>query len=389
MEERPIDPAKPKLDLLRSLTDEHVLRALMGERRLTRAALAAGTGISKPAVSDSVRRLTEAGFLVDTGERTVGGRGRGRVGSYYALADSVGTALAVSIAPEGIVAELIDPRGDTLTRAEHAISSPARPPQVTAAVRAAAARAVADAAPPPRLAVASAAGPVDRATGRLVALPDAPFLLGDLDAVAVLAPFTPGPVIVDNDVNWAARAERDHACPALGDFAYLYLGDGLGAAVVTDGEVRRGHTGLSGEVAHVLTVGPDGRAAPFTQVFAALGLRRPGSAAIDSGRLLAAVSGDEAVRRALGEAAGGVLAALVALADPAIVVTGGPWGNDPAVGEIIAAAAARLPRPVLVRTADVTAEPSFAGARTDALLRLRSAIISAAREKATAGVPVP
>ena len=105
------EPAKPKLDLLRSLTDEHVLRALMRQRQLTRAALAAGTGISKPTVSDSVRRLTEAGFVADTGERTAGGRGRGRVGSYYALADGIGTALAVSIAPEGIVAELIDSHG--------------------------------------------------------------------------------------------------------------------------------------------------------------------------------------------------------------------------------------------------------------------------------------
>lgn len=380
------EPAKPKLDLLRSLTDEHVLRALMRQRRLTRAALAAGTGISKPTVSDSVRRLTEAGFVADTGERTAGGRGRGRVGSYYALADGIGTALAVSIAPEGIVAELIDSHGDTLTRAEHAITSPARPAQVTAAVRGAAARAALGAAPS-RLAVASAAGPVDRATARLVELPDAPFLLGALDATAILTSFTSGPVIVDNDVNWAARAERDHAHPALDDFAYLYLGDGLGAAVVTDGEVRRGHGGLAGEIAHVLTTGTDGRAVPFTDVFAELGLRRPGSAAIDSGRLLTALTESEAVRRALGHAVHGVLAALVALADPEVVVIGGPWGSNPAVGEIIAGAAARLPTPVPVRAAEVTAEPSLTGARTDALLRLRTAIISAARETATAGLP--
>jgi len=34
-------PAKPSLDLLRSLTDEHVVRALMEVGRLTRAELAA------------------------------------------------------------------------------------------------------------------------------------------------------------------------------------------------------------------------------------------------------------------------------------------------------------------------------------------------------------
>ena len=51
------DPARPSLELLRSLTDEHVLRALMRRPRLTRAELAAETGISKPTVGESVRRL--------------------------------------------------------------------------------------------------------------------------------------------------------------------------------------------------------------------------------------------------------------------------------------------------------------------------------------------
>src|SRR5512138_3700860 len=102
-----MEPTKPSQDLVRALTDEHVLRALMRHRRLTRAELATETGISKPTAGESVRRLTERGLVADTGERTPGGRGRGRVGSYYSLAAGVGTALAVSIAPEGVVAECL------------------------------------------------------------------------------------------------------------------------------------------------------------------------------------------------------------------------------------------------------------------------------------------
>jgi len=105
---------KPSLDLLRSLSDEHVLRALMQHRRLTSAGLAAETGLSKPTAGESVRRLAAAGLVADTGERTPGGRGRGRVGSYYALAQDIGTALAVSIAPGEVVAERIDVYGDTV-----------------------------------------------------------------------------------------------------------------------------------------------------------------------------------------------------------------------------------------------------------------------------------
>ena len=140
-----MEPAKPSLELLRALTDEHVLRALMRQPRLTRAELAAATGVSKPTAGESVRRLVAAGLVADTGQRTAGGRGRGRVGAYYALADGVGLALAVSIAPEGIVAECIDPYGAVVSRAEQAITRPARPEAVAAGLRAAATQAVAQA----------------------------------------------------------------------------------------------------------------------------------------------------------------------------------------------------------------------------------------------------
>jgi DNA-binding Lrp family transcriptional regulator len=277
-------PAKPSLELLRSLTDEHVLRALMQERRLTRAEIAARTGISKPTVSESVKRLTQAGLLADTGERT---SGRGRIGTYYGLADGLGVALVVGIAPEGIVAETIDVHGQVVAREVEHVQRPARPEQVTRALRTAARRAGAASPGPVRLAVVSAADPVERATGRLVHLPDAPFLLGELSPVHALARVVAGPVVVDNDVNWAARAERSAAAPgALDDFAYLYLGEGLGCAVVADGQVRRGHRGLAGEIAHLLVRGPQGRAVHFTEVFAELGLRQPQSPAIDVVALL-------------------------------------------------------------------------------------------------------
>src|SRR4051794_23089263 len=201
---------KPSLELLRSLTDEHVLRALMSEPQLTRAELAARTGISKPTVSESVRRLSDAGLVRDTGERTTG---RGRIGTYYALAADLGVALVVSIAAEGVVAEAVDVHGQVVARAVEEVGRPAHPEQVAHALRAAAQRALGGGPGPARLAVVSAADPVDRASGRLVHLPDAPFLVGELSPVEVLAPVVAGPVVVDNDVNWAARAERAAASP--------------------------------------------------------------------------------------------------------------------------------------------------------------------------------
>src|ERR1700733_3277200 len=382
-----VEPAKPSLELLRSLTDEHVLRSLMQHQRLTRAELSVETGISKPTVGESVRRLTQAGLVADTGERTVGGRGRGRVGSYYALAD-VGAALVLSIAPEGIVAEWVDAHADTLARTEKHIARPASPDQVAAALRAAVIDAQQVRGATPRLAVVSAADPVERDTGRLIQLPDAPFLLGELDPADSLAPYVDGPVTVDNDVNWAAMAERDCAPPGtLRDFAYLYLDAGMGCAIVSDGEVRRGSGGLAGEVAHLVTTGPRGQAMQLIDVFGELRLRRPGSTAIDADRLLAAVSGEQAqaesVRFTLGQAISGVLAAVVALADPELIIIGGSWGGHPLILDVIATASAPMPRHAPVRAAKLTAEPSLRGARTAALSLLRSAIVAAAQRTGT------
>ena len=375
-------PAKPSLELLRSLTDEHVLRALMQARRLTRADLASRTGLSKPTVGESVRRLTAAGLLLDTGERTPGGRGRGRVGSYYALAGNIGSALVASIAPDGVVAESVDAFGGTVAAAREAISQ-ARPAQVAEALRAAAAQARRGAGQAARLAVVSAADPVQRGSGRLVHLSDSPFLLGELNPAEVLAPQVEGPVIVDNDVNWAARAEREHGgAGRLDDFAYVFLGEGLGCAIVSDGEVSRGHAGLAGEIAHLITVGPHGQATRLIEVFGELRLRQAGSTAIDAGRLLSAVAGQDAqaagTRHALGQAISGVLAAIVALADPGLVIIGGSWGRHPVVMQAISSAFAGLPRQVPVRAAGLTDQPSLAGARSDAVRRLRSAIVAAA-----------
>jgi predicted NBD/HSP70 family sugar kinase len=374
-------PDKPSLDLLRSLTDEHVLRALMDQRRMTRAEIATLTGISKPTVSDSVRRLTEIGLLRDTGERTTG---RGRVGIYYGLAEDLGSALVVSIAPGEVVAQTIDVHGDIVGRGHAGLGRTAQPKQVNRALLTAAKRAQAQDPAATRLAVVSAADPVDRVYGKLLQLPDAPFLLGELSPVATLTPLVAGPITVDNDVNWAARAERSEAgAERLENFAYLYLGEGVGCAIVADGEVRRGHRGIAGEIAHLVTRGAKGRAVHFTDVFLELQLRQSDSTAVDVAALLRTVEADGAkpsrVRAALGAAICDVIVAIAALADPQLVILGGPWGSHPAVLSAITHEVARSRRGVPVRAAQVTTEPSLSAARAQAAHDLREAILSQAR----------
>src|SRR3984885_5779520 len=219
------------------MSDEAVLRALMDGPRLTRAELAVLTGLSKPTVGEAVRRLEAAGLVRDTGERTTG---RGGVGTYYALAGDVGLGLAVSIAPQGVAVEALDAAGGVTGRVVEPVRRPAAPEAVARVLSRAARGALGDRRA--CVAAVSAADPVDKATGELVHLPDAPFLLGAMSPAVTLAPLVDGPVPVDNDVNGASRAEQaaragaDHS-NAADDFVYLYLGEGLGCAVVTDGPV--------------------------------------------------------------------------------------------------------------------------------------------------------
>ncbi|MDQ3570366.1 MAG: ROK family protein [Actinomycetota bacterium] len=78
---------------------------------------------------------------------------------------------------------------------------------------------------------------------------DQPFALGEamsesLDGV---------PVAVDNDVNVGTLAElRLGAAVGGTDVLGIFVGTGVGGAVVLDGQVRRGATGVAGEIGHMI-----------------------------------------------------------------------------------------------------------------------------------------
>ena len=101
----------PTLDLVRQVTDRHVIEQLLATDTLTRAELAARTGISKPTASESVRRLLDVEILEEAG-RQLGKRGP--AGTYYRLGSGLGVALAVSAGPDGVVVDSYDLRGQRL-----------------------------------------------------------------------------------------------------------------------------------------------------------------------------------------------------------------------------------------------------------------------------------
>ena len=327
--------------LVRNASDRAVLDAVMTEGTVTRASLATLTGLSKPTTSASVARLMEAGILTETGDVT---HGRGRSGVLLTWAQPA-YGLAMWVAPDGVRAHVVDVSGEVRNTAQRDATG-----TISDVVRAVADELRTD--QPWTYAMVSVADPIDRTTGRAVPLPDEPFLVGELDAKALLAPYVseadPERVVVDNDVNWAVRAYA-RAHPEQAGAAVMYLGHGLGCGVVESGTVVRGQHGLAGEVAHLWVPGPDGTACRAIDALTQLGWRD--DSALDVARInREARESETAQHRALTDVVAALIAALVGIVDPGVVVLAGPWAE--VVAESVQTQVAQDVRGVTVELAD-------------------------------------
>ena len=372
------EPQRPSLEMVRQLTDRRVFEQLLDSDSLTRAEIASRTGISKPTISESVRRLMVAG-LVTEGGRQAGAGGRGRAGTACRLRTDTAAALAISIGPDGIVADTFDLRRAPIAHVAAPVPAPADAAVLERRLLQVVQAAVRQTAGTVRSCVVSVAAPVDRRTGRLVQLSYSPFPVGDFDPVRVLGSLAAG-VEVDNDVNWAALAEHQHGNAAdLDDFVLCYLGAGIGGAVLVEGAIVGGARGMAGELAGARTVGPDGRSRRLFECFADLDLVRPGSEAIDVALVRDVLAGRSAANRRrrdqVADAVAGALSSVVAMLDPQGVLIGGPWGSAPGLIDLVAERIDAVADPGMVlRPAALTDAPYRDGIRLRAISVARRAV---------------
>ncbi|MCH8627530.1 ROK family protein [Arsenicicoccus piscis] len=366
-------------DLLRRTTDRLVLAALLDAGQLTRAELAQRVGISRPTASESVRRLADAGLVEEAGRQQ---GARGRSGTYCRVVPGAGRALVAHAGPGEVVAEVVDaaagpdesPAADRVHR--HPIGSTTTVAELTTALHTLLGEVEAAHGPLPVDRVLSVADPVDSAHGRLVLLEGSPFVLDEGSLRDVIGDAG----VLDNDVHWAALAERAARADAgdpVDNFLYVYLGAGLGAAVVDEGRLVTGRRGLGGEIAYVLTQGADGRATRLLDALCELDVALPGTTSLDP-VLLRERLVDEATRRRVGEAVGGALASCVSLLDPGLVVLGGPWSDAPGLVDALTEALDPLaPYPVRLESAVVRRDAPFLGARARAVALARERLLDA------------
>ncbi len=349
--------------LLRVLNDRSALERLLEDGPLTRAELGRRTGLSRVTASQLLSRLQARGLVQVVGERS---SLRGPRAELYAVAPDVAFGVGVDLGPQSLAVAVAGLDGAVLATATRAApadggwSAESVVGAIDAAVRGVQSESGVEAAALHTV-VVGVPGLVDAATGEIVLSFDLPAVAGPLGER--LAARLATSVQVANDVNLVAVTERrEGAARGIDDFAMLWVGRGVGLAVVADGVVRLGAGGAAGEVGYLpvpgvpgTDLGADDPRGAFQRLVgddvllhlaAEYRLSAPdGATAV---REAAAGAEDDAARAAfLAEVAERVAlgaAAVVAVLDPALVVLCGPTAiaGGSALADLVSAQLRRL-----------------------------------------------
>ncbi|MFG2982306.1 ROK family protein [Streptomyces sp. NPDC048258] len=356
-------PASPST--ARAINDRLALQLLQEAGPLTATQLKTMTGLSRPSVADLVDRLTEAGLIEVVGES--GEQRRGPNAKLYGIVARRAHLAALDVRTDSVTAVVTDLLGQPLAEAALPVGAPE---DAVAALLRTAREAGAGAL---HTVVIGAPGLVAPATGELRDTNGLPAWHRDL--VAALQRSLTAVVAVENETNLAALAEqRLGVARDLDSFVLLWLGAGVGAAVVLDGRLRRGASGGAGEIGFLPVPGTGGlpSATDCGGGFHALAGRDAVTALAREHGF--AGPGEEAVAGAAGEAFLEALAerlalgaaAVAAVLDPGCVVLAGELGLAGGPG-LAARVAHRLttltPVPTEVRATTLGGPAVLAGAR--------------------------
>ena len=238
-------PGTPSL--LRELNDRAALDLLLRGGMLTRSQISEYTGVSKVTVSQMLARLEERGLVTIVGEQA---GNRGPNAALYSVVPSSAYVAGLYMESDLVSAEVADVTGRRVADVSVNPNGADDPIElVRGVIERACASAGVDLARLSALVIGSP-GVVDPQTGdpRLaVNLPA--WHEGALDA---LRGVLHKPVVIENDVNLAAMAERAAgAATGADDFVLVWLGGGLGLATMLGGQLHRGTAGAAGEIGYL------------------------------------------------------------------------------------------------------------------------------------------
>ncbi|MYW06111.1 ROK family transcriptional regulator, partial [Streptomyces sp. SID3343] len=247
-------PASPST--ARAHNDRLALRLLQQQGPLTAGQLKALTGLSRATVADLVERLQSSGLVHDVGESATGRRGPNA--RMYGIVADMAHLAALDVRAETVSVVITDLLGTRLGGAAAPVDAgggiQAAVDQTTALVE----RTAREAGATRLYSIGiGAPGLIDPTTGELSQVPSLPTwhrsLAGALqDRLHTI-------VRVENETNLAALAERRLGVARdYETFVLMWLANGIGAAVVLDGKLRRGASGGAGELGFLPVPGTGG-----------------------------------------------------------------------------------------------------------------------------------
>jgi predicted NBD/HSP70 family sugar kinase len=384
-------PGTPSL--LRELNDRAALDLLLRGGMLTRSQISEYTGVSKVTVSQMLARLEERGLVGVVGEQA---GNRGPNAALYSVVPSSAYVAGLYMDLDQVSAAVADVTGRRVADVSVNPDGADDPTElVRGVIERACASAGVDLARLNALVIGSP-GVVDPQTGdpRLaVNLPA--WHEGALDA---LRGVLHKPVLIENDVNLAAMAERAvGAATDADDFVLVWLDVGLGLATMLGGRLHRGTAGAAGEIGYLPVHGAplhtDVRhpaSGGFQSLAGGAAVRdlatrhgftastpaeavRAAVAAQAAGPASAAFLDDLAQRVAVG------VASVCVVLDPGLVVLGGEVGRagGAALASRVAAAVAAIwPSHPRVVPTGVPDEPVLRGAMLAAVDQARAALLA-------------
>ncbi|MFK4296376.1 putative NBD/HSP70 family sugar kinase [Arthrobacter sp. GAS37] len=306
----------------------------------TRAELALTTGLARSTVASRIDALMNSGLVGPAGEASSSG---GRPPSRFAFNPAARVVLAVDVGATHVIVAVTDLGGTVLAERRLAQEVADGPDVVLGRVVAAGRELLAEAGRNLEDLAGigiGLPGPVEHDTGRPVKPPIMPGWDG-FDVVRYMQRSLPVPVLVDNDVNIMALGERTAYWPDHDNLLFIKIATGIGAGIISSGELQRGANGTAGDLGHVRVPRGDDvlcRCGNYGCLEAlasgpaiARQLQAQGLAATNGGDVLRLVAQGnlqaiQALRQA-GRDVGDVLATVVNLLNPSIIVIGGSVGE--------------------------------------------------------------
>lgn len=241
---------------LRELNERRVLEILREQGPAHAAQIARLANLSRPTSAQVLRALVEVGLVEE--QMPVSGDPRRARSMFYAVSN-LGAVLTVDIGARFIRAAVGDVNGVQLS----AISLPLAETKLASIIKTIhdAVDEVLSSANYTRKDILSfvvgSPGVVDQAANQIAIAGTIEELEG-VNLAEVLEKEIGFKPVVENDVNLVAIAEQNFgAGKELENFAVLSVGSGIGAGLIINGELHRGHRGAAGEIFYIPLTGAE------------------------------------------------------------------------------------------------------------------------------------